>query len=194
MNDVASELSRRGAEVWRAIPGYDGYHVSNLGRIRSEDHETRFMCRGKMRTARYRGRILKPVRHKSDGIHWNVTLSSHAPRLIHQLVMLAFVGPIPRGLETRHLDGDGGNNALYNLEYGTKRQNRLDDVRNGIYDRASGGKARNVKLTEAQVLEIKVRLSATKVCDLAREFGVTWAAIAAIKSGRNWGHLTRDAA
>lgn len=28
------------SEVWKDIEGYDGYQVSNLGRVRSVDHTT----------------------------------------------------------------------------------------------------------------------------------------------------------
>ena len=30
---------------------------------------------------------------------------------VHKLVLLAFVGPRPKGMQCRHLDGDPGNNS-----------------------------------------------------------------------------------
>lgn len=51
--------------------------------------------------------------------------------------MEAFVGPRPEGLEVRHLDGDPSNNVLSNLTYGTRSDQRMDDVRNGVHPTAS---------------------------------------------------------
>jgi hypothetical protein len=50
---------------------------------------------------------------------------------VHILVMAAFVGPIPKGLETRHLDGDKTNPKLSNLIYGTRQENWEDRRRLG---------------------------------------------------------------
>ena len=50
---------------------------------------------------------------------------------VHQLVLLAFVGPMPEGQLTRHLDGNPQNNVLSNLRYGTALENSQDAVRHG---------------------------------------------------------------
>jgi hypothetical protein len=50
-------------------------------------------------------------------------------RYVHQLVLLAFVGPRPKldeKGEIRHLDGDKMNNQLANLVYGTQKENMAD--------------------------------------------------------------------
>jgi hypothetical protein len=51
-------------------------------------------------------------------------------RTVHQLVARTFLGP-PRGLETRHLNGDCRDNRLENLAYGTRAENAQDMVRHG---------------------------------------------------------------
>lgn len=48
---------------------------------------------------------------------------------VHHAVLLAFVGPRPEGLLTRHLDGNCLNNRLDNLRYGTKSENSADFYR-----------------------------------------------------------------
>jgi hypothetical protein len=52
-------------------------------------------------------------------------------RFVHRLVLEAFVGPCPEGMECRHLDGDPANNRLENLRWGTHRENAADQVRHG---------------------------------------------------------------
>jgi len=104
-------------ERWLSIPGYEGrYDVSDLGRVRS--------------WVQHGGpHILKPwLDHRGYRI---VNLGRGAHRKIHLLVLLAFVGPQPAGLVTRHLDGDPAHNHLGNLLYDTQSENRLDAVRHG---------------------------------------------------------------
>lgn len=52
---------------------------------------------------------------------------------VHALVMEAFVGPRPNGLEICHEDGNGHNNRLTNLRYGTKASNQADKRRHGTH-------------------------------------------------------------
>jgi hypothetical protein len=58
-------------------------------------------------------------------------------RYVHQLVMEAFVGPRPEGMEVCHFDGDPANNHLANLRYDTRRANNLDRVRHGTHQMAN---------------------------------------------------------
>lgn len=110
------------AERWLPIPGYDGYEVSDQGRVWS--HKT--------------SRFLRPATIRRDAsastTYLSVCLYSSTgsrPWTVHRLVMLAFVGPCPDGLQTRHLNGDSMNNALDNLAYGTASENNIDTVRTG---------------------------------------------------------------
>lgn len=50
---------------------------------------------------------------------------------VHKLVALAFHGERPKGMEIRHLDGNGSNNRADNLSYGTKTQNMRDKFQHG---------------------------------------------------------------
>lgn len=61
----------------------------------------------------------------------------HQNFCVHTLVMLAFVGPRPKGMHCRHLDGNPTNNSLSNLEYGTVTENQLDRARHGTHHNAS---------------------------------------------------------
>jgi hypothetical protein len=126
------------AEEWRPIPDYVGcYSVSNLGRIRSEP---RVIDRpGPKGVLTVRGRILAQHAHPRTG-YVHVSLNRNNRRhvfRVHSLVMLAFVGERPEGLETRHLDGNKTNNALSNLQWGTPGENALDKVRHGTHNFAS---------------------------------------------------------
>lgn len=108
-------------ETWRIIPGYPDYEVSDLGRVRS-----------------YRRggtpHILKPAKNVRNGYRYLTVVSDEGKPWsiqVHRLVLLAFVGPKPVGMESRHLDGDAENNALSNLEYATHLVNIHDIRRHG---------------------------------------------------------------
>ena len=117
-------------ETWKAIPGYEGrYQVSDLGRVRSLDRILNYSTRGFPANKKYVGRVLKPS--ASSKGHLKITIDK-MNKPIHQLVMLAFIGPRPNATETRHLDGDPKNNCLVNLCYGTKEENHRDLYRTGV--------------------------------------------------------------
>lgn len=121
-------------EEWRDIPGHEGYYqVSSLGQVRSLDRD--FVdSRGHQRSLA--GRVLSP--RKTGKNYRTVHLGDRErDRKVHQLVLAAFVGPVPEGQEVRHLDGDPTNNRLDNLLYGTRSENRLDSVRHGTHNAAS---------------------------------------------------------
>ena len=50
---------------------------------------------------------------------------------VHRLVLEAFVGPCPEGMESCHADDDPGNNRLENLRWGTHAENCDERSRNG---------------------------------------------------------------
>ncbi|MBN6037453.1 NUMOD4 motif-containing HNH endonuclease [Amycolatopsis sp. 195334CR] len=109
-------------ETWRSVPGFEGrYSVSDWGRVLS--HLPRHKNgSGLLRPSRDRKGYLRVGLFK-DGRNHTVT--------VHKLVLTAFVGPRPEGLEARHLDGNPAHNALVNLCWGSSKENAQDTVRLG---------------------------------------------------------------
>lgn len=122
-------------ERWRPIPGWEGlYEVSDLGRVRSVD---RVIVTDAGVEKRLQARILKSGMNRR---HRHVALcrgDGGRSFRVHRLVMEAFVGDLPEGMEVRHLDDDPDNNRLSNLVYGTRSENVLDRVRNGTHHMAN---------------------------------------------------------
>lgn len=112
-------------ETWKPVVGYeDVYSVSSHGRIR----------RDKASSGAVKGRILKT--RKGHLGHLRVDLSNgpvaHS-HLVHRVVLTAFVGPCPEGMEALHGDGVPGNNRVENLRWGTRHENRMDSVLHGTH-------------------------------------------------------------
>lgn len=144
-------------EQWKQIPGYPGYEVSDQGRVRSVD---RYVETSNGQRRFYRGQMLRPGRMNEQG-HVSVALGKRNSVCVHVAVLTAFKGPCPPGCEGLHGDGDGSNNRLTNLRWGTRSENNRDITR--------AGKRR---LTLEQVSEARRRSRAGETCAaLAREFG-----------------------
>lgn len=111
-------------EKWRAVPGYEGrYEVSNHGRVKS-------LPRPKV----HNPRLLKTSPDVCGYPVVRFWSSDATPRgwRVHELVLLAFVGPRPDwAAHIRHLDGNKLNNVLRNLAYGTAAENAQDAIRHG---------------------------------------------------------------
>ena len=115
--DKVNELISLGLEV-KQPEGYERYWVCEDGQI--------IGCRGDVlkQVASQKGYI-KVILVGDDGKRWTTW--------VHNVVMLAFAGPKPEGMETRHLDGNKLNNAKSNLVYGTRSENQKDRVAHGTH-------------------------------------------------------------
>jgi len=126
-------------ETWRPIPDFPGYEVSNRGRVCSYFRRVGMGSGGpdweiaddpRRILAGYidrRGYHLVMLRR--DGKTYG--------RRIHALVMLAFHGAPPPGLECAHNNGDAADNRLSNLRYDTRWGNAQDRrLRNGMMPEA----------------------------------------------------------
>ena len=134
-------------ERWRSIDVAPDYEVSDYGRVRRA-----VSCRN------YKaGRILKPDR-QDDG-HMMMTLrvgKTSIKRFLHQLVLIAFVGPRPTAeYQGAHNNGNPGDNSLGNLRWATPLENLLDKKSHGTWP--IGAVNPNASLTDDQVRIIRAR-------------------------------------
>lgn len=100
---------------------------------------------------------------------------------VHRVVLEAFRGTRPTGMECRHLNGNKQDNRLCNLAWGTRSENAIDNLRQGK------GKCR---LSADKVRAIRARFSiGEKQRDLAGSFGVSVSQIAKVVQVRQWKHV-----
>lgn len=165
------------AERWRPVPEFPKhYAVSNRGRVR--------------RVAKGRGTrcgVLSPTENKSTG-YFSVWLSvggERHMRYVHRLVLEAFVGPCPPGLEGTHRNGKKNVNRLSNLRWATHVENVADKRKHGTVLRgeAVGGS----KLTASDVR--KIRKSKRLHRELAEQYQVSRSTITLIKQRATWKHV-----
>lgn len=164
-------------ENWQDIPGYEGlYEVSSLGRVRSLDRPQK---NGQVRKGRVlKGHVYGPYRRYSLRNGKICTVNGH------RLVLEAFRGPCPEGMECRHLNGDPLDNRLDNLAWGTREENEMDKA----HKRVLPGEAHwGAKLTEEKAKEIKYGpLSQRKTAKL---YGIRQQDVSRIRLGQRWAHV-----
>jgi len=154
------------AEVWKPIPGIEGYDVSDHGRVRSYWRVVKGRPPGKQWDLAETPQRIMSTNRKSGG--YPITIINGQVRHVHRLVMEAFVGPLPDGLQTCHNDGNRKNNHLSNLRYDTPKANMADAIALGTV-----GPGFNRKLTEKQIVTMReMGAAGTRVKQLAKKFGV----------------------
>lgn len=120
------------AEIWKPVVGYEGYYeVSNMGRVRSVD---RIIHRSDGRTRIAKARILKPFGSKYGHLELKLYRDANVNNCqVHRLVLEAFVGRCPDGMECCHNNGIADDNRLENLRWDTPSANQYDSVRHGTH-------------------------------------------------------------
>lgn len=170
---------------WADVPGYEGlYRVNKFGTVerlqwllpRLHEEGVRRPLRELSQIPRGRGQRLSVCLCKNNSPKWFQ---------VHRLVLLAFVGPCPEGMEGRHLDGNHLNNWLGNLEWATHEVNMQDKTFHGT--QLIGVKSPRAKLTEDDVKEIRVAPGTER--ELAAKYGVSQVAVHFIRTRKTWKHV-----
>jgi HNH endonuclease/NUMOD4 motif len=137
-------------EEWRSIKDCPEYEVSNLGRVRSRNNK-----------------ILSPWTNNQG--RSLVTLfkagSYYHKKLVHHLVLEAFVGERPEGMVGAHLNNNYSDNNMNNLIWCTQAENLA-----------------TVWLSDEEIREIQSRYDVGNITqrELAWEYGISQSHISKI--------------
>ena len=115
-------------EEWKDIPNFEGYQVSNLGRVKSLK---RFRKGKNGSLVTVKERILKPLITRNG--YYQVWLHKQSTRknyYIHRLVFEAFNGSIPENMQVNHINEIKIDNRLENLNLMTPKENSNWGTRN----------------------------------------------------------------
>jgi hypothetical protein len=162
-------------EIWKDMPGTE-YSVSNEGRVASRKKGGWRVMRANPNTHGY----LQVGLYDGGGRRQHAT--------VHTLVAEAFLGPRPTPEhQVNHRDGIKTNNRVDNLEWCTPSENQHHryDVLRDVGPR--GERQGHVKVTEAEVREIRRRCAAGELQRVvAADYGIKQATVSLIAKRINW--------
>lgn len=167
------------------IPGFPGYQVGDDGSVWT------MMRFGPL--ANRRPGTLRPLRMKLTKLGYlSVCLRRNGrsfTRFVHRLVLEAFVGPCPDGMEALHWpDRTQTNCSLVNLRWGTHVENYADSVRHGTHIHGSAHPV--AKLSESDIPQIRLLLAeGNTLKGVAARFRVSHVTIANIRDIKIWNHV-----
>lgn len=171
---------------YREIAGFPGYRVGDDGSV---------WCKrpvnGKTGGV-WKWRKLKPFPVTKAGhlrIDLHIDDGKRNCRYVHRLVLEAFVGPCPEGMECCHFpDWNPGNNALSNLRWDTHKGNSGDMRSHGT--RLIGEKNPHARLNESTVKSIKEEYrNGIDRGNLGVKYGISRGHVNDILAGRKWSHV-----
>lgn len=159
-------------EIWIDVVGKESsYQISSWGRVKSKCrpifkkdgalHYTQKECILKLHPATKQGHLSVDLYHNGK----------HGMQSVHIMVLEAFVGPRPDGMEGCHNDGNAGNNYVENLRWDTHSANELDKRLHGTsklgkpFPKTKNGEHPLAHFTKIQALEIRSK------CKEARQQG-----------------------
>ncbi len=110
---------------------------------------------------------------------------------VSRLILEAFVGPCPAGMECCHGPGGCDDNRPSNLRWGTHESNMVDVHRYGEMDRVKGEGNANAVLTNETVTRIaKMIREGIKNGEISKFLGVDHHAVSRVSRGLAWSHIT----
>ena len=178
-----SAADSNGDIAYRAIQDFPGYVVGSDGKVLS--YWSQSGCCVFDRPPR----VLRPSIVAWGYLQVRLYRNAHGySRRVAPLVLEAFIGPRPDGMNCCHNNGVPADNRLHNLRWDTQRNNYRDAIRHGTVTR--GERVGGAKLTADQVLEIR-RLGASGMSrqEIAEVFRVKRVTVYAIISKQNWRHI-----
>jgi transposase len=136
-----------------------------------------------------RNKLLNPSKDNDGylivGLTKNKKLKTYK---VHRLVLETFVGPCPKGMICRHLDGNPSNNRLDNLEWSTNSINMKDRVKHGTQPR--GEKNARSKFHNVDILNMRqLYKNGWTTKEIGEKYNTNYKVIWKIVTRKLWKHL-----
>lgn len=118
------------SEIWKDVKDFEGYQVSNLGRVRSLERPI-YRKNGRLHYIQ-KENILKPF---NGGNYLSISFRDNGKTVkkrVHRVVAKAFCRKAAGNNVVNHIDGNKENNKASNLEWVTQKDNMLHAKRIGL--------------------------------------------------------------
>ena len=161
-------------EVWKRIPGFDNYTVSNLGNVKSIERTTQHP-RARIGVAIKKEHLLKPFENHKGYLMVKLYNNNKSKSIsVHRLVAVAFIDNPLSLPQVNHKDENKQNNCVENLEWCTNDYNIH-------YGTAIKRKGESIKKSEAHKKYSEKRCK--KVAQIDKEKTIkVWESVVSVKS------------
>lgn len=163
------------------VAGFDGYEISSLGRVRCWLPRNRFAAAPSVP----RMSALSPLIGGYVGACLAKSGSKKTMR-VHRLVLEAFVGPCPPGMEASHKNGQRNDNRLSNLEWTTHVDNNNMKRSHGTWQAGDNHGASKVTSAHVAVMRYLSAVHGASCTELAEWFGISRTSAHRAATGRTW--------
>ncbi len=178
---------------YRPIAGFPAYRVGSDGSVWtcfSRTTKGNGKGRGSITIIGSTWRQLKTLPSPSGHLRVRLYPGKQLRHQVHRLVLEAFVGPCPQGMEARHFpDRNPENNNLSNPSWSTRQVNQSDRVVHGTH--LQGSRNHNAVLTDEDVRAIRIKYASGGVsaATLGTTYGVSEHTILTVVHRTGWAHV-----
>lgn len=176
-------------EQWKEVGGFDGYQVSNFGRMKSVDRCVYNPAQGVHKMQK--GRILKQQTAYYGYKYIDMSVKGKKkPYLVHRLVAKEFIDNVNNYPYVCHKDDNPSNNFFYNLFWGTQKMN-MDDMKS----KGRGVKPEDKNFAKLNIYQVRVIKHFANIPNritthvLANMFNVDTSTITRIWTNKTWKHI-----
>lgn len=176
-------------EVFKTIPSFPDYEVSNFGRVKTKQRKVRYV-HAITKEEHFRiteSKFLKVQYNKRTGYKFHQLYRDKKMHNvnIHKLVSEAFL-PHEQDKDTiNHIDGNKHNNVIENLERCSNLYNHEHATKTGL--KASGGRVKGAILNDRMIHAIRYLSSlGLSHVEISKAFQVSRSNISLICEGKTW--------
>lgn len=176
--------------TFKDVEGHPGYCVGDDGSAWSSRKRVAFSTWASV-PGYWRRLAVIPAGHRaqSRAVVMQDADGKRRKKLLGSLVLTAFVGPCPDGMECCHNDGNPDNNRLENLRWDTHLGNMADRERHGT--NYHGERKHGSKLTDDDIRRIfALKLDGLTNDEIGARLSVNGATVSRILTRQNWAHLS----
>lgn len=143
-------------EIWKDIKGYEWlYQISNLGKVNSLERKVNYRIKWYSKLVKWRNIKFNTSWNYYDIQLYRKWISKHF--LLHRLIAIHFIPNPENKPQINHIDWNKLNNNISNLEWCNQSENMRHAHINKLLVTNNGENHWNCKLTNKQVLEIRIK-------------------------------------